>query len=95
MQRIRREGMKKTRFSVVFSMKNDETASVFLIMLPLAPHYLEAWGDYEFKFGYFALVQPTIRPLFDTLNNFKMLFEMDGSESTYHDYLKSYWTEMF
>ena len=31
-----------------------------------APHYLESWGDVEMKKGHFSLMQPTIRPLFDT-----------------------------
>ncbi|MDA9360348.1 4Fe-4S dicluster domain-containing protein, partial [Flavobacteriaceae bacterium] len=59
------EGLKKLDLSVAFSLKEDETALASQYIAAV-PHYLEAWGDYEFKAGSFALAQPTIRPLFDT-----------------------------
>ncbi len=84
------EGLKKTDLSVVFSMKNDETASVSEYVAA-APHYLESWGDLETKSGHYGLVQPTIRPLFDTKQFQDVLLTLNGNTSTYHDYLKSYW----
>ena len=53
-------------FSLSFSMKEDETSSVCRY-IAAAPHYLESWGDYEFKEGQYFLAQPTIRPLFNTM----------------------------
>lgn len=60
------EGMKKLDLSVAFSMKEDDTAAAAQYIATV-PHYLEGWGDFEFKAGHYALAQPTIRPLFDTL----------------------------
>jgi molybdopterin-containing oxidoreductase family iron-sulfur binding subunit len=59
------EGLKKTEMSVLFSMKNDETA-LHVNYLAAAPHYLESWGDTEMSRGEFSITQPTIRPIFDT-----------------------------
>jgi molybdopterin-containing oxidoreductase family iron-sulfur binding subunit len=42
------EGLKKLDLSVAFSLKEDETALASQY-LAAVPHYLEAWGDYEFK----------------------------------------------
>ena len=51
-------------FTLSFSMKEDETSRVAKF-LGASSHYLESWGDYEFKSGHYYLAQPTIRPLFD------------------------------
>ena len=59
------EGLKKTALSIAFSLKADETSSEAQY-IAAAPHYLESWGDVEIKKGYYALIQPTIRPLFET-----------------------------
>ena len=59
------KAIEKVPFSVSFSMKADETA-IKTNYIAATPHYLESWGDVEFKQGYYGLTQPTIRPLFDT-----------------------------
>ena len=84
------EGLKQTELSVTFSMKNDETASVSQYVAA-APHYLESWGDIETKKGYYGLMQPTIRPLFDTKQFQDVLLELVGISGSYHDFVKSYW----
>ncbi|MGB1448688.1 MAG: TAT-variant-translocated molybdopterin oxidoreductase [Flavobacteriaceae bacterium] len=86
------EGMKKLDLSVAFSMKEDETAAAAQY-IAATPHYLESWGDYEFKAGHFALAQPTIRPLFDTLQFQDALLKWTGSEASYYDSIKSNWAE--
>ena len=86
------EGLKKTAVSVTFTMKNDETAAETQYV-GAAPHYLESWGDLETKSGFYALMQPTIRPLFDTQQFQEALLVFNGSALNYHDYIKSYWTE--
>jgi len=85
-----KEGLKKTALSVAFSMKKDETASVSEYVAA-APHYLESWGDLETKSGHYGLVQPTIRPLFDTKQFQDVLLALNEDTSTYHDYIKSFW----
>jgi molybdopterin-containing oxidoreductase family iron-sulfur binding subunit len=86
------EGLKKTAVSVAFTMKNDETAAETQYV-GAAPHYLESWGDLETKSGFYALMQPTIRPLFDTQQFQEALLVLNGSTVSYHDYIKSFWTE--
>ena len=63
-------GLGKVKVSVAFSTKEDETAKVASIAAA-ATHYLESWGDVMLTRSNYSLVQPTIRPLFDTKNNSK------------------------
>ena len=87
------EAIKKLDFSATFSMKMDETASVSQLVGSL-PHYLESWGDYEFKLDQFALSQPTIRPLFNTKQFQSVLVEiLDTGVDDYYSFIKRYWTD--
>lgn len=85
------EGLEKTELSITFSMKYDETSSQTQY-LAASPHYLESWGDVEFKKGHYGLMQPTIRPLFDTKQFQDVLLHWTGSDKTYHDFVKDTWT---
>ena len=85
------EGLKNT-MSIAFSMKEDETASN-CNYVAAAPHYLESWGDVEIKTGHFALMQPAIRPLFDTKQFQDALLTWTDNSSTYNDYIKANWKE--
>jgi molybdopterin-containing oxidoreductase family iron-sulfur binding subunit len=85
------EGLKKLDLSVAFSLKEDETALASQYIAAV-PHYLEAWGDYEFKVGSFALAQPTIRPLFDTKQLQDVLLAWTGSSQTYYDAIQANWS---
>ena len=82
------EGLKKTKLSVAFSMKEDETALVSNIAAA-APHYLESWGDVALTRGNYSIQQPTINPLFDTKQFQEVLLALTDNTSSYHDYLKS------
>ncbi|WP_367755418.1 TAT-variant-translocated molybdopterin oxidoreductase [Flavobacterium sp. WC2430] len=82
------EGLKKVKTSVSLSLKEDETASVTTIAMPV-PHYLESWGDLSLTKGTYSLTQPTIRPLFDTKQFQDVLMSLNGMSGTYYDYLKS------
>ena len=73
-------------------MKEDETASAAQYIAAI-PHYLEAWGDYEFKAGHYALAQPTIRPLFDTLQFQDALLKWTGSDASYYETIQNHWSE--
>jgi len=85
-------GLSKVNMSVVFSMKEDETASNENVnYIAAAPHSLESWGDVEIKKGYFGLVQPAIRPLFDTKQLQDALLMWNGNDMSYHDYIKDNW----
>lgn len=86
------EAVKKLEFSMVFSSKEDETASAAQF-IAATPHYLEAWGDYEFKYGHYALAQPTIRPLFDTQQFQDVVLRLSDTTTSYHEAIKSHWNE--
>ncbi|WP_324719980.1 TAT-variant-translocated molybdopterin oxidoreductase [Salinimicrobium sp. HB62] len=84
------EGMNKVDLKVTFSMKNDETA-LLSNYVAATPHYLESWGDIEFTTQKFGLMQPTIRPLFDTSQFQDVLLRWTDNNTTYADYLKQTW----
>ncbi len=84
------EGLKKAELSIAFSLKEDET-STECQYIAATPHYLESWGDVELKKGYYALTQPTIRPLFDTKQFQEALLTWTDNDSSYHDYIKETW----
>ncbi len=84
------EGLNNTELSIAFSTKADETSSQTQY-IAAAPHYLESWGDVELKKGHFGLMQPTIRPLFDTRQFQEALLKWIGNDKTYTDYIKDTW----
>jgi len=85
------EGLKKVKLSVVFSMQDNETANAVQYALA-TPHYLESWGDVVIKKGQYSLMQPTIKPLFNTRQFQDVLLTWTGSVETYYDFLKESWT---
>jgi len=87
-----KEGLAKTDLSIAFSMKQDET-STNCQYIAAAPHYLESWGDIEIKAGHYSMMQPTIRPLFDTKQFQEVLMSWINTSGSYRDYLKSVWTQ--
>ena len=86
------EGIKQLEFSLAFTSKKDETAAASQFVAA-TPHYLESWGDYEMKVGYFALAQPTIRPLFDTQQFQDVLLKLSGQNTKYYEVIKAHWNE--
>jgi MoCo/4Fe-4S cofactor protein with predicted Tat translocation signal len=83
-------GLEKTDLTVAFSMKEDETSSKAQY-IAATPHYLESWGDVELKKGHYGLMQPAIRPLFDTKQFQEALLMWNGNDMSYHDYIKDNW----
>ena len=82
--------VKKLELSVAFTAKEDETAAAAQF-IGATPHYLESWGDYEFKKGHFALAQPTIKPLFDTQQFQDVILKLINSNNNYYQEIKSFW----
>ena len=85
------EGLKKVKLSVAFSMQDNETANAVQFALA-TPHYLESWGDVVIKKGHYSLMQPTIKPLFDTRQFQDALLTWSGSSIAYYDFIKEFWT---
>ena len=80
-------------FTLAFAMRADETASKARFVAA-TPHYLESWGDAELKKGHFSLIQPTIRPLFDTRQFQDCLLAWTGVQLPLSRYIKGYWQAM-
>ncbi|WP_338409324.1 TAT-variant-translocated molybdopterin oxidoreductase [uncultured Flavobacterium sp.] len=83
------EGLNKTKLSVAFSMKEDETSSLTTIAAA-TPHYLESWGDVALTRGNYSIQQPTINPLFNTKQFQEVLLSLTENPTSYHDYLKAF-----
>ena len=77
--------------TLAFSMKEDATASI-ANLVAATPHYLESWGDLQIKKGNFSLMQPTIRPLFDTRQFQDSLLKWTDNSKNYYDYIKDVWS---
>ncbi|WP_029037646.1 TAT-variant-translocated molybdopterin oxidoreductase [Salinimicrobium xinjiangense] len=84
------EGLNNIDLKVSFSMKKDETA-LLSDYVAATPHYLESWGDVQFTTNSFGLMQPTIRPLFDTSQFQDTLLRWSDNNTSYVDYLKQTW----
>ena len=84
------EALKSMDFTVSFSMNDNETAKLSK-WVAATPHYLESWGDVEIKSGNFSLVQPTIKPLFDTMQFQDVLLNWLGASNSFYDELKNNW----
>src|SRR5690606_4240779 len=76
----------------------DETAGLCNFILP-DHHFLEAWGDYSPEPGVTDLVQPAMRPVFNTKQVGDVLLavarelgtDIGGGASTFYDYLRVNW----
>lgn len=86
-----KEGINKVGLSVIFTTNWNETSEITQFTAA-ANHYLESWGDAEFKKGSYSLMQPTIRQLFDTRQFQTSLLQWLGSEKNYYDYVRETWT---
>ena len=84
------EALKSIGFTVSFSMNNNETAKLSK-WVAATPHYLESWGDVEIKSGNYGLVQPTIKPLFDTMQFQDVLLNWLESTFSFYDEIKNNW----
>ncbi len=80
-------GLEKVEVSVACSLRADETAAIATHIAP-TPHYLEAWGDVQIKQGEVSIIQPTIKPLFQTRQFQDSLLAWMGSDQNYYSYLK-------
>ena len=84
--------LSKVDLSVSFADKNDETAAVMNFVCP-DNNYLESWGDANPYTGVYALVQPTINPLFNTRQAQASLMSWTGLGADYYSYVKNYWNK--
>ncbi|MDO6471416.1 TAT-variant-translocated molybdopterin oxidoreductase [Maribacter sp. 1_MG-2023] len=86
-----KEGLSKVDLTVAFSTNWNETTEA-VQYVGSTNHYLESWGDIEIKKGYYSLMQPTIKELFNTKQFQTVVLGLLGSEQTYYDYIKDTWS---
>ncbi|MGJ8713569.1 MAG: TAT-variant-translocated molybdopterin oxidoreductase [Maribacter stanieri] len=86
-----KEGLAKVDLTVAFSTNWNETTEA-VQYVGATNHYLESWGDVQIKKGYYSLMQPTIKELFDTKQFQTVVLELLGSEQSYYDYIKDTWS---
>jgi MoCo/4Fe-4S cofactor protein with predicted Tat translocation signal len=84
------EALSKVDLSVSFGSKNDETTSLVDYVCP-DHNYLESWSDAHPYTGVYALVQPTINPLFNTRQAQASLMSWTGLGDDFYSYVKNYW----
>jgi molybdopterin-containing oxidoreductase family iron-sulfur binding subunit len=82
------EEVKKLDLSVAFTQHMNETASVCQYALA-TPHFLESWGDVAHKKGQHSIVQPVIRPLFNTRQLQDAFLTWMGADMSFYDYMKA------
>jgi molybdopterin-containing oxidoreductase family iron-sulfur binding subunit len=93
------EAMKKVPTRVGVSAFPDETAALCSMILP-NHHFLEAWDDYQPRADVAEIVQPAMRPVFNTKQTGDVLLSVMrqfaapgavGTATTYYDYLRAAW----
>ena len=88
------KGLANCDFTLSISTSRNETAEACTYICP-AHHYLESWDDAEIKPGELSLVQPAIRPLFNTRQSQENLLKWSGNETNFYDYLKQNWEQNY
>ena len=93
------EALQRIKKIVYLGDRIDETGGLCDYVLPVT-HPLESWGDAEPQKGVFSLMQPALRPIFDSRSfedslitfartaKTRVLGTLSG---TFNDYLKSVW----
>lgn len=87
-----KNALKKVDVTIGFSKYEDETLSEMQYALPMH-HSLESWGDLQMKTAKYSLMQPTIRPLFNTKQFQDCLLVWKNEKRNYYEYLKDFWNE--
>jgi molybdopterin-containing oxidoreductase family iron-sulfur binding subunit len=82
--------MSKVALTVSFDDRPNETTEKCKYVAT-GTHFLESWGDASPKPAHFALIQPTIYPIFDARQMEQSLLMWSGSTTSYQDYVKSVW----
>ena len=80
----------KPELTVSLSTTADETQALMKYCAP-GHHFLESWGDAEYKLGYLTLAQPAIRNIYHTRQPQDSLLKWMDKEEDYYAFLKNYW----
>ncbi len=84
------EAIANVSCSIACTSMPSETQELCKITLP-TPHALETWSDVNPKAGHYAIVQPTIHPLFNTRPLLETILGMAGAPESSYDFIMSTW----
>lgn len=84
------EAFEKVGTTAMICDRLDETSSNSTFALPVH-HALESWGDFLPRRRAYAIAQPTISPLFNSLQAQDIFLKLQGSEMNYLDSLKAFY----
>jgi anaerobic selenocysteine-containing dehydrogenase/Fe-S-cluster-containing dehydrogenase component len=90
--------LRKVPLKVAFASYLDETSTQADILLPVNTS-LESWGDYEPAGGRYGLMQPVMKPVFNTKMLGDILLsirsQLTGSDRTqsFHEYVRNRWRD--
>ncbi|MGH7458278.1 MAG: molybdopterin dinucleotide binding domain-containing protein [Longimicrobiaceae bacterium] len=98
------QALERVPTRVSLSSYPDDTAVQCDVLLPQS-HFLEGWGDRDLETGGASLVQPAMKPVFNTKPVGDVLLEVArrlelalpgvAGEDTFYDYLRRRWSERF
>ena len=92
-----KEALSKVEYIVSLNDRIDETGKLSHAILP-SNHFLESWGDVEAIQGIYSLIQPVIRPLYETKSFEDRLIQLAGGSlggaANFHQYLKARWSKI-
>lgn len=92
-----KEALSNANYVLSITAHIDESTLAAKAALPVS-HYLESWGDVEIVKGVRSVVQPAIRPLYNTSSLEDYLIQIAGGSlggaSSFHEYLKSRWADV-
>ena len=86
-------GLAKVDTKVSFADTMDETAQLCDYVLP-DHNYLESWNDAEPIRGSYSIMQPTIRPIFNTRQFQDTMLKWMGNDGDFSDYMENNWKTM-
>ncbi len=94
------QAFRKVPVRVGFSPFPDDTTRDCNFILPQS-HFLESWDDYQSRDGVLSIVQPGMRPVFNTkqvgdvllslAQRMRLTLPSAGAAKTYYDYLTAAW----
>jgi molybdopterin-containing oxidoreductase family iron-sulfur binding subunit len=85
--------LRSARVSVHLSYHADETSRLSSIHVPRC-HALEAWGDLRSADGTYAIMQPTIAPLFESQSDVEFLARIVGRQPARgYEITKNHWQQ--
>ena len=93
------EVVKKVPYVVSFSSFMDETTEMANLVLPDSTT-LEKWGDYIPREGVYGLIQPVMKPVFNTSSTGDVILSLSKkieglkdkfAQPTFYDYLRDSW----